>query len=134
MKATTGHLVYWVAPANFGFYKNLFQALGWTVGYDAEYGIGVMQEGASSLWFMSAVEGAPPGNYDTIGFNHLGLHAPGIADVDAAQAWLNAKGVKMLFETPRHRPEYSVPGSTYYQIMFESPDKLLFEIVYIGPV
>jgi hypothetical protein len=39
----------------------------------------------------------------------------------------------MLFETPRHRPEFSSEDSTYYQIMFESPDRILLEFVYTGP-
>ena len=39
----------------------------------------------------------------------------------------------MLFETPRYRPDFSSEPNTYYQIMFESPDRILFEIVYVGP-
>ncbi len=36
--------------------------------------------------------------------------------------------------TPRHRPEFSQgPDQTYYQVMFESPDRVLFEVVYTGP-
>ena len=36
--------------------------------------------------------------------------------------------------TPRHRPEFSASEhDTYYQIMFESPDRVLFEVVYEGP-
>ncbi len=39
----------------------------------------------------------------------------------------------MLFGTPKHRVEFAdSPKETYYQIMFESPDKILFEIVYKG--
>jgi hypothetical protein len=41
----------------------------------------------------------------------------------------------MLFDTPRHRPDFSQsPDHTYYQIMFESPDRILFEVVYTGPL
>ena len=44
-----------------------------------------------------------------------------------------AKGVQPLFDTPRHRPEFrDDPKETYYQVMFESPDKVLFEVVYSG--
>ena len=40
----------------------------------------------------------------------------------------------LLFETPRHRPEFAESdGHTYYQVMFASPDGILFEIVYVGP-
>ena len=39
-----------------------------------------------------------------------------------------------LFETPRHRPDFAHgEDTTYYQVMFESPDRILFEIVYTGP-
>ena len=49
-------------------------------------------------------------------------------------AYLQARGMALLFETPRHRPEFARDEqSTYYQVMFETPDRLLLEIVYIGP-
>ena len=59
---------------------------------------------------------------------------PAQADVDAAAAFLTARGVQHLFETPRHRPDFAHgEDTTYYQVMFESPDRILFEIVYTGP-
>lgn len=33
----------------------------------------------------------------------------------------------------RHPVEFSVPGNTYCQVMFESPDQILLEVVYTGP-
>lgn len=65
--------------------------------------------------------------------NHLAIGAESQADVDAAAEHLSSRDVAMLFETPRHRPEFSGEDSTYYQIMFESPDRILFEFVYTGP-
>jgi hypothetical protein len=48
--------------------------------------------------------------------------------------YLREHNVQPLFETPRHRPEFSAgPDQTYYQVMFESPDRILFEVVYTGP-
>jgi len=56
------------------------------------------------------------------------------AEVDEVAAWLAGKGIAPAFETPRHRPEFSAGGdSTYYQVMFETPDRLLIEVVYTGP-
>jgi hypothetical protein len=55
------------------------------------------------------------------------------SDVDETVTYLKAHGVPVLFETPRHRAEFSGGGNTYYQVMFESPDKILFEVVYTGP-
>ena len=60
------------------------------------------------------------------------------SDVDAAVDYLRERGITPLFETPRHRPEIiegtgGPDGHTYYQVMFASPDNLLFEVVYTGP-
>ncbi|MFN0147374.1 MAG: hypothetical protein ACKVT1_12755, partial [Dehalococcoidia bacterium] len=86
-----------------------------------------------SLWFVADASGAV-NDYDGVGMNHLGIGAESIADVDAVVAWLGAKGMPALFETPRHRPEFAGgPDDTYYQVMFESPDRVLFEVVYTGP-
>jgi hypothetical protein len=50
------------------------------------------------------------------------------------KACLQQHGIQALFDTPRHRPEFcSSPDNTYYQVMFESPDRILFEVVYTGP-
>jgi len=65
--------------------------------------------------------------------NHLGIQTTTQSEVDETVAYLQDKGITALFETPRHRPEFSSPGNTYYQVMFESPDRILFEVVYIGP-
>jgi hypothetical protein len=66
--------------------------------------------------------------------NHIGIGAASVADVDAVAGYLASKGVAALFETPRHRPDFSASESeTYYQVMFESPDRVLFEVVYTGP-
>jgi hypothetical protein len=51
----------------------------------------------------------------------------------APPVWLKESGIPHLFETPRHRPEFSEGDNTYYQVMFESPDRILFEVVYTGP-
>jgi hypothetical protein len=54
-------------------------------------------------------------------------------DVDTVKDFLEEKNTRMLFDTPKHRPEFSSQeDETYYQIMFESPDKILWEVVYIG--
>ncbi len=55
-------------------------------------------------------------------------------NVNEVKDYLEKNKVTMLFDTPRHRPEFtSKDDETYYQIMFESPDKILFEVVFIGP-
>ena len=66
--------------------------------------------------------------------NHIAISAESVADVDSTVIYLQDRGVTTLFETPRHRPEFAQdPAATYYQVMFESPDRILFEVVYTGP-
>ncbi len=49
--------------------------------------------------------------------------------------YLRERNIPPLFDTPRHRPEFAMNEEyTYYQVMFESPDRILFEIVYMGPL
>ncbi len=66
--------------------------------------------------------------------NHLAIGAETVEDVDAVADYLRQREVTALFETPRHRPDFAfMEGETYYQVMFESPDRILFEVVYTGP-
>jgi hypothetical protein len=64
----------------------------------------------------------------------LALAAASQADVDAVASYLGQQGVVLLFETPRHRPDFAHSADeTYYQVIFETPDRILLEIVYTGP-
>jgi hypothetical protein len=66
--------------------------------------------------------------------HHLAISTTTQAEVDQAAAFLAERGIAHLFETPRHRPEFAHDErSTYYQVMVESPDRILLEIVYTGP-
>lgn len=133
MRAKLAHVQFNVEPANLAFYRDLFAFTGWKILYDADGMLGVEDADAVSLWFTPIIQ--PVSNhYDGPGMNHLALAAPTPAEVDAAAGFLVGRGVELLFETPRHRPEFTGSADeTYYQIMFESPDRILFEIVYTGP-
>lgn len=133
MQPHLGHIQFNVQAANLPFYRELTAFLGWQTLYDTEEFIGVAEESGASLWFIGHVK--PVSNdYDGPGMNHLAFSVAAQADVDATVAYLTAHGVELLFETPRHRPEFSGgPDDTYYQVMFESPDRILFEVVYTGP-
>lgn len=131
-KSNFSHIVAWVDLKNLNFYKDLFQFLEWSVLYDDPNMLGVGDERGGSLWFGVPLKDAK-NDYDGIGVNHIGIAVKKQADVDATVDYLKKRGVPTLFETPRHRPEFSgVPTATYYQVMFESPDRLLFEVVYTG--
>jgi catechol 2,3-dioxygenase-like lactoylglutathione lyase family enzyme len=132
IKSFVGHIQININMDNLAFYKDLFALLEWSTLYEDPTVLGVGCNRDVSLWFAAA-KGA--GNdYDCQGMNHLGITVGAQADVDAAVVFLQQHNVPALFETPRHRPEFSAPGQTYYQVMFESPDRVLFEIVYTGPI
>ena len=133
MRSHIGHIQLNVEAANLPFYRDLTAFLGLQTLYDTAEFIGVADQGGVSLWFIGQVK--PISNdYDGPGMNHLGVSVPAQANVDAAAAYLTVRGVQLLFETPRHRPDFAHgEDTTYYQVMFESPDRILFEIVYTGP-
>lgn len=133
MEAKLSHLQINIQPGNLGFYREMAEAFGLKSIYETDGMAGVACGNEASLWFIEGPNGAR-NDYDGPGVNHIGLGADSQAEVDAAAAWLQGKGIPALFETPRHRPDFAMDeNSTYYQVMFESPDKVLFEVVYTGP-
>jgi catechol 2,3-dioxygenase-like lactoylglutathione lyase family enzyme len=133
MQTHFSHIQFNVSASNMQFYRDIMTCLGWAMIYDSPEMIGTLGKNGESLWFSANVK-AVSNNYDGPGMNHIGISAPTPADVDTAAEYLTGKGVQMLFGTPRHRPEFSAnDNQTYYQIMFESPDRILWEVVYTGP-
>lgn len=135
MQTRFAHLQINVRPENLAFYRDLMNFLGWTTIYegDGTLGVGGGPDG-NSLWFVGSGVKDVSNDYDGPGMNHIGIGAASVADVDAVAAYLTERGVSHLFETPRHRPEFSAgEDQTYYQVMFESPDHILYEVVYTGP-
>ncbi|MGC4192953.1 MAG: VOC family protein [Thermomicrobiales bacterium] len=134
MKSGFSHIQFVVDPANIPFYRDMFAILGWAPLHDSEDYLGVAGTNGVSLWFGAGPHMDVANDYDGIGANHIALAAESIADVDAFASYLAEKGVPALFETPRHRPDFGMgEGQTYYQVMFTSPDNILWEFVYIGP-
>ena len=133
MQTQLSHLQFNVRPENMSFYADLLAYLGWQTLYAGEGMLGVGDKHGVSLWFVGQVKDFS-NDYDGPGLNHLAIGANSVEDVDRAAAYLTERDVELLFETPRHRPEFSQSADhTYYQIMFETPDRILIEIVYIGP-
>ena len=133
MKTHLGHLVFHIDPENAGFYKDLFDFLGWTSIYDEEGVFGVTDGGECELWFEGEANGAQ-NDYDGAGLNHLAIITETQADVDSAATYLTGKGVALLFGTPCNRPDHAdSENHLYYSAMFESPDRILLEVVYTGP-
>lgn len=132
MQSGLSHIQFNVRAANVPFYKDLFGYLGWRTLHEGNGMIGLAGRHGESFWFIGQVQDGSI-DYDGPGVNHIAIGAESQGDVDAAAAYLRERGVDLLFETPCHRPEFSGDGATYYQIMFESPDRLLLEFVYTGP-
>jgi catechol 2,3-dioxygenase-like lactoylglutathione lyase family enzyme len=133
MKSGIGHIVFHIDTVNIPFYKELLTFLGWAVWYDDPAMLGMGNEQGASLWFGNPIKQVI-NDYDGPGMNHLGISVEKQTDVDQVVEYLEQHGVAALFETPRHRPEFSGgPEMTYYQVMFETPDRILLEVVYTGP-
>lgn len=132
METSLQHIQFNVRPENSGFYRDLFRFLGWTTLHEADGILGVGSANGLSLWFADQVKDVS-NDYDGPGVNHLGIHITTQGDVDSAADFLRERGVELLFGTPRHNEEFSSESSTYYQIMFTTPDNILLEIVYVGP-
>jgi catechol 2,3-dioxygenase-like lactoylglutathione lyase family enzyme len=133
MQTRLSHIQFNVGAANIPFYKELMALLGWTPLYDSPEMFGVANKDGVSFWFGGPVKDVS-NDYDGPGMNHIGIGAGTQAEVDAVAGFLKEKGIPWLFETPRHRPEFcQSPDQTYYQVMFETPDRILVEVVYTGP-
>jgi catechol 2,3-dioxygenase-like lactoylglutathione lyase family enzyme len=133
MQSHLAHIQLNVQADNIGFYKDLFTFLGWQVIAGGEGWLGIADAKGASLWFLSDVKDVQY-DYDGPGLNHIGIDVGAQEDVDAAARFVAERGIQHLFETPRHRPDFTGDGpNAYYQVMFESPDRILFEVVYTGP-
>lgn len=133
MQTYLAHIQFNVQPGHLPFYTDLLTFLGWKTLYANEGMLGVVDTNGVSLWFTGQSKEVS-NDYDGPGMNHVALHAASPADVDTVVTYLTEHGVEPLFETPRHRPEFSQSEEhTYYQVMFESPDRILVEVVYTGP-
>jgi len=129
-----GHIQVNIQPTNMQFYKDLFTFLGWKLLLEMPDFAGFGEEHGGSIWFTPPQKADARNDYDGIGMNHLAICVPHQADVDQTVEYLKAHQVACLFETPRHRPDFcESEAATYYQVMFESPDRVLFEVVYTGP-
>ena len=134
MKSHLNHIQTNIDGSSRNFYKELFTLLGWDNWHEDDSIVGYGVEGRGSVWFMS-VAGKNITDYDQRGVNHIGIRADEQKNVDEVVEFLKQKNIPALFETPRHRPEFAEDeGQTYYQAMFTSPDNILFEVMYIGPL
>jgi len=134
IKSAMGHMQIFINARNVEFYKSLFRFLDWAILYEDKASVSVGDKNGISLWFDPMIKDEK-NDYDGIGMNHLALAVFSQQDVEDTTVWLRKQGIPTLFDTPCHRPDFSDgPDYTYYQVMFESPDGILFEVVYTGPL
>ena len=132
MKSYLYHLQINIDFQNISFYRDLLAFMGWHVVFEDTNVSGYKSGTNGDLWFVKTNHNEF-GDYDAKGINHISLRVDQMEDVDKVREYLEKNNITMLFDTPRHRPEFvSKEDETYYQIMFESLDKILFEVVYIG--
>lgn len=134
IKSSVGHIQFNIDPRNIAFYKEFLGFVGWVVVYEEHNILGVGNGQGASLWFSSVTKKVD-NDYDGPGMNHLGIAVETQEEVDQVVSYLREHEIKPLFDTPRHRPEFCPgPGHTFYQVMFETPDRILLEVVYTGPI
>jgi catechol-2,3-dioxygenase len=121
-----------ISFAQLSFYKELFDFLGWSIIFETSDTIGFKNNQSGDLWFVNNSSNDNQ-DFDKKGLNHIAIRVEKENDVHEVEKFLQEKNISSLFGTPRHRPEFtSQPNHIYYQIMFASPDNILFEVVYIG--
>jgi catechol 2,3-dioxygenase-like lactoylglutathione lyase family enzyme len=140
MRSHFAHIQFNVRAENLPFYRDLVGFLGWKTILDggAEGGFFVTTGENNETIIFNGHANEAANDYDGRGTNHFAFGVNAQADVDAVIAYLRERSIAPLFGTPRHRPEIiagigGAEGDTYYQVMFSSPDDLLFEVVYVGP-
>lgn len=117
---------------NHGFYKELMEFLGWEIIFETKGMVGFKSGQNGDIWFIDSKKKEIM-DYDMIGVNHVAIKVDTQENLDKCIKFLESKGIKGIFDTPKHRPEFvHSPDETYYQIIFETPDKAQFELVYAG--
>jgi len=80
--------------------------MGWNVIFETDEVIGYKSDRNGDLWFCKTVKNAAS-DYDAKGVNHISLRVDTLSDVDEIKNHLEKNNIKMLFDTPKHRPEFA---------------------------
>lgn len=106
--------------------------LGWNVIFETDKVFGYKSKRNGAIWFVKSDKKSMQ-DYDERGVNHISIRVMKQSDINSLVEFIKDRNIKTLFGTPKHRVEFvDNKSETYYQVMFESPDKILFEVVYIG--
>ncbi len=110
------------------FYRDLLGRLGMSEVARGEHWVSFGTESC----YLTLVQTREPFLYHgfhrkRIGVNHLAFPAPSKDAVDEMHAWLQARGVPILYGGPM---ETGTPDAPNYAVYFEDPDRLKLEYVY----
>ena len=132
MKSFMHHVQVNIDTQNIKFYTDLLDFLGWTAIMQTESFAGFHSEENGDVWFVPAQDN-DVSSCNKRGLNHVCFGVSSVQEVDAFVDWLVRNAIKTFPETPKYKPGFGPgDGEVYYQVMFESPDRILFEIVYTG--
>lgn len=116
--------------SNKPLYKELFSYFDYIIVNDESWVLGVQAPNNISLWIMEASE-KTTNHRDANGMNHLAFHVSSQEEVDEfVEDFLVPNNITPLFDTPRARTDFTGDKGMYYQVMFELPGSILFEVVY----
>lgn len=131
MKTTFGHLYIYVSDPNqsFRFYKQLLTYFEFKVLYEDKNMLGISDH-QTEIWLERTPENHKEFAFHRkrTGINHFALKVRSKEDVDTfTKDYLQPKGIKLMYETPRLFPEYT---DKYYAVFFEDPDRIKLEVFY----
>ena len=124
------HLVYFIHDfeINKSLYIKFFEYIGHTLIWENE-NFFCINANAISIYFGNATTKIK-NDRDSNGLNHIAFSVNSKNVItNIIDNFLKPNNIELLFGTPKSRPEFSEDDSDYYQIMFELPGDILFEIV-----
>ena len=131
MKTSIEHIQINISDAkvSFPFYKELLSYFEYEIVKENEECIG-LSNGTTGIWVRQTKEKYKNAKFHrrATGLNHISFRVSSKEDVDKfTKEFLNKKGIKTLYETPKHFPEYT---ERYYAVFFEDPNRIKLEITY----
>ena len=132
IETSFNHLQIYVSDRkiSFPFYKELLTYLGYQLVDEDESHLGMRNE-PTDIWLKEVPKENKSLGYSrrNVGVNHLAFGVSKREDVDKfCQEFLIPRGIKPLYDSPRHFPEYT---EKYYAVYFEDPDRIKLEVVFL---
>ncbi len=130
MKASFYHMLWSIKNyrENIQYYKEMFKILGIQTSYEGD-NIYCIESNGLSIWIMESTS-ENQNDRDSFGMNHFALRVDTIEEVNEfTEKFLSKNSIEALFDTPKHREDFSSDTQGYFQVMFEMPGGILLEVV-----